>query len=204
MNSDNGPDRSIGLWRWAITGSGVLALKGGVFVVEIGGIEHETRVKSLARFLEVGNAPIDATARREAIRAGWREVGGKWVKDDRSPYFACLCMGIDCRLEPDCYERAASARDEWPKDESTGVGPVLKLSNLKLKLSRARDKLYLDAIEKAEAMEAERNQAREVAEQLASRLNDISQAIAGGFYFVPWKTQLNERTRKQIQFEIRK
>lgn len=126
MSNENGPDRELGLWRWFdgpkrkqdVT---PLRVRGGIVQHTLDGWDPcRTSLGvgipvTVAALLRVKFTPIDTTAKREAIRAGWRELGGKWVKDDRHPRMCELYCG------PMCFEMTAKARGEWPADEPKPV-----------------------------------------------------------------------------------
>lgn len=113
MSNGNGPDRELGEWHTAI-GSVVLSLHAGV--VSAGA--NVSPAGSLAQLLSLGSVPLDTTAKREAIRAGWRELDGRWVKDEREPWLHMpRRLDLSSYSKQDAYEAAAKARSEWPGDE---------------------------------------------------------------------------------------
>lgn len=121
----NGPDRSLGLWQTAGGQRVVYSVRDGCLLAEGYGQQPYTRRPFVAELLGFDARPFDTTAKREAIRAGWREVGGKWEVDERHPD-GCNCCGIWGVPGPTCYELSAKDRGEWPQDEPQAEAPTPK------------------------------------------------------------------------------
>lgn len=114
----NGPDRSLGTWRYCGARFKFKVERGLIYYSFGTGYawlsdSDDTSVNAL---LMQGAEPVDNVAKREAIRAGWREVEGRWAPDDRVP-LGCLCPYSGEQPTPACYEVSAKYREEWPEEE---------------------------------------------------------------------------------------
>ena len=123
MTVDNGPDRSLGLWQRGCLEPARYKIEDGQcwYPSDFSESGFEAGFCGADSMLGDGLVPVDVTAKREAIRAGWREVEGKWVKDAwrwMNPY-----ARPKAEPTPLDYEQAAKFFGEWPEDGAPAQAP---------------------------------------------------------------------------------